>query len=74
MQFAGRHHTATGGSHPAPSLRCPRCRVEALVLNRRHVSPPQFGAVLTTEYYGCDYCEAEFQFTPETGRWRPIYQ
>jgi hypothetical protein len=54
--------------------RCPQCREQALVLHRRHVSPPRLGAMLVTEYYDCDCCDARYQFSPADNRWRPVYQ
>jgi hypothetical protein len=54
--------------------KCPQCRTEALVLQRRHVSPPAWGDPVVTEYYNCDYCEASYQYSPADDRWRPIYQ
>ena len=56
------------------TLKCPQCGTEALVMQRRHVSPPRLGAPLVTEYYDCDFCEASYQFSPATNRWKPIYQ
>lgn len=53
---------------------CPQCRQESLVLTRRHVSPPRFGPALVTEYYDCDCCDAQYQYSPSDDRWRPIYQ
>ena len=74
MEFAVRYRVSASAPQPAAAHRCPQCRVDALVLHRRHVSPPTLGMALVTEYYGCDYCDAEFQFSPGTGRWRPVYQ
>ncbi len=75
MDFAARHHTAaaTATRVATTSHRCPQCRMEALVLNRRHVSPARLGDALTTEYYACDCCDAEFQYSPLAGRWKPLY-
>jgi hypothetical protein len=53
--------------------RCPQCRENALVMHRRHVSPPRWGAPLVTEYYDCDFCDARYQYSPADGRWRPLY-
>jgi hypothetical protein len=53
--------------------KCPQCRAEALVMLRRHVSPPRWGTPVVTEYYDCEYCEASYQFSPADNRWRPIY-
>ena len=54
--------------------RCPQCRTDALVMSRRHVSPPQWGAPVVTEYYECDYCDSRFTYSPAENRWKPIYQ
>ena len=43
-------------------------------MHRRHVSPPQWGDPVVTEYYDCDYCEARFSYSPAQNRWKPIYQ
>ena len=56
------------------SRKCPQCRTEALVMHRRHVSPARLGPTLVTEYYDCEFCEAQFQYSPAEDRWRPIYQ
>jgi hypothetical protein len=32
------------------------------------------GTPLVTEFYGCDCCDARYQYTPAENRWRPIYQ
>jgi C4-type Zn-finger protein len=76
MEFAVRQQPLFGGarSHATSEHRCPQCREDALVLQRRHVSPPQFGPTTVTEYYDCDYCDARFQYSPASHRWRPIYQ
>ena len=74
MEFAAKRLTATATAVRATtSQRCTQCRMEALVLNRRHVSPPHFGDALVTEYYACDCCDAEFQFSPLSVRWKPVY-
>ena len=57
----------------ATARRCPQCRVEALALNRRHVSPDRLGQAIVTEYYACDFCDAEFQYSPAAERWKPLY-
>ena len=74
MEFAIRQATPARNSRTAPAHRCPRCREQALVLERRHVSPPSLGLSLTTEFYDCDCCDARFQFSPADNRWRPIEQ
>ena len=56
------------------SKKCPQCRTDALVLQRRHVSPPRWGEPVVTEYYDCECCEASYQYSPADDRWRPIYQ
>lgn len=74
MEFAKRHASPVGtdrgaGAHP----RCPQCREEALVLQRRHVSPARLGTPVVTEYYDCDYCDASYQFSPASQQWKPVY-
>jgi uncharacterized protein with PIN domain len=54
--------------------RCSQCGQPALVMSRRHVSPPRLGTPLVTEYYDCDFCDARYQYSPADDRWRPIYQ
>jgi hypothetical protein len=54
--------------------KCPQCREQTLVLQRRHVSPPQFGTPLVTEYYDCECCDAHYQYSPAEDRWKPIYR
>jgi hypothetical protein len=54
--------------------QCPQCRADALILLRRHVSPPRLGAPLVTEYYECDCCDSRYKYSPATDRWRPDYQ
>jgi hypothetical protein len=46
--------------------------VEALILSRRHVSPARLGEALVTEYYECNYCDAKLQYSPATGKWKPL--
>ena len=53
--------------------RCPQCREATLVMRHRHVSPSRLGVQLVTEYYDCDFCDAQYQYSPETDRWKPIY-
>ena len=74
MEVGVRH--ANSESRPrlgSAVRRCPQCREAALVLRRRHVSPPSLGAQLVTEYYDCDFCDAGYQYSPDTDRWKPIY-
>ena len=73
MDFAIRH-TFEGTRTSSATKQCPQCRENALVIHRRHVSPSTLGTPLVTEYYGCDCCDARYQYSPETNRWRPIYQ
>lgn len=72
MDFASRYRKATDAPASKSAHKCPQCRLEALVLSRRHVSPPALGAPVVTEYYQCDYCDARFQYSPETNRWKPV--
>jgi hypothetical protein len=73
MNFAIRQ--TVEGARAAGSVRqCPQCREDALVLHRRHVSPAHLGPPLITEFYGCDCCDARYQFSPAENRWRPVYQ
>ena len=74
MEIAVRQSSLSRHGGTRDSKKCPQCRTEALVLSRRHVSPPRWGAPLVTEYYDCDYCEASYQFSPADNRWKPIYQ
>ncbi len=75
MDFAVRQLVATARVVTArASHACPQCRQEALVLTRRHVSPPRLGTALVTEYYDCDCCDAQYQYSPTDDRWRPLYQ
>jgi hypothetical protein len=74
MEIAVRQSSSPAGPRiPTASHRCPQCHTEALVMNRRHVSPPQWGDPVVTEYYDCDYCEAQFTYSPAQNRWKPIY-
>ena len=73
MEFAVRQSAATN-RRVTTAHRCPQCRAEALILQRRHVSPARLGPALVTEYYDCDYCDASYQYSPADDRWRPIYQ
>lgn len=76
MEFAVRQPQAVSSATRKADghHRCPQCRQEALVLNRRHVSPVRLGPSLTTEYYDCASCDARYQYTPATNRWRPVSQ
>jgi hypothetical protein len=51
---------------------CPQCRTQALIMQRRYVSPPAWGPPVVTEYYDCDFCEASYQFSPAENRWKPL--
>jgi hypothetical protein len=73
MDFSIRH-TFEKGRAVGDVRQCPQCRAEALILLRRHVSPPHLGAPLVTEYYECECCESQYQYSPATDRWKPIYQ
>jgi hypothetical protein len=57
-----------------PTHRCPQCRVDALILRRRHVSSPGWGDAVITEYYDCDYCDAKYAYSPADGRWKVVSQ
>jgi DNA-directed RNA polymerase subunit M/transcription elongation factor TFIIS len=54
--------------------QCPQCRTDALILMKRHVSPPRLGAALVTEYYECERCDSRYQYSPASDSWKPIYQ
>jgi len=73
MDFAIRHAFDEGRA-TGSARQCPQCRENALVLHRRHVSPAHLGTPLVTEFYGCDCCDARYQYTPAEKRWRPSYQ
>ena len=73
MDFAVRKSSATAGLRATAHHRCPQCREQALVLQKRHVSPPRLGATLVTEYYDCDCCDARYQYSPADDRWKPLY-
>ena len=73
MDFSIRH-TFEKGRAVGEVRRCPQCRTDALILLRRHVSPPRLGPSLVTEYYECECCESQYQYSPATDRWKPIYQ
>ena len=73
MDFVIRH-TLDGPKGSGAARQCPQCRTDALVLHRRHVSPAHLGTPLVTEFYGCECCDATFQYSPADNRWRPSYQ
>ena len=73
MDFSIRH-TFEKGRAVGEVRRCPQCRTEALILLRRHVSPERLGTPMVTEYYECECCESQYQYSPATDRWKPIYQ
>ena len=73
MDFSIRH-TFEKVRPAGGARRCPQCRAEALVLLQRHVSPPRLGPPLVTEYYECECCDARYQYSPATDRWRPTYR
>jgi uncharacterized protein with PIN domain len=73
MDFSIRH-TFEKSRAIGEVRRCPQCRTEALILLRRHVSPERLGTPLVTEYYECECCESQYQYSPATDRWKPIYQ
>lgn len=72
MDVAVRHAARPIRTGARAAHRCPHCRVEALVLYRRHESSPSWGAPLVTEYYDCQFCDAQYQYSPATDRWKPI--
>jgi hypothetical protein len=75
MEIAVRQSSHSGESRVTHAgHRCPHCRTDALVLNRRHVSGPGWGDPTVTEYYDCDYCEARFSYSPAENRWKLLYQ
>ena len=73
MEFNIRH-TFEKGHGTGEARQCPQCRTDALVLLRRHVSPARLGTPLVTEYYECECCDARYQYSPASGRWKPDYQ
>ena len=73
MDFSIRH-TFEKGRAVGELRRCPQCRTDALMLLRRHVSPPHLGPPTVTEYYECECCDSQYQYSPATDRWKPIYQ
>lgn len=75
MEIAVRQSSLEAQEHAGRNARrCPQCRTEALVMHRRHVSPPRWGAAVVTEYYDCEFCEGRFQYSPADDRWKPVYQ
>jgi hypothetical protein len=64
-----RRRTDNGPAVPSVH-RCTLCHHE-LRLVRRHVSPPRFGAAMTTELYQCVACDASYAYSPASGKWRP---
>ena len=74
MEIAVRQSATDARRVTHRSHKCPQCRTEALVMHRRHVSPPSWGAPVVTEYYECDYCDAKYSYSPAENRWKPIYQ
>jgi hypothetical protein len=73
MDFSIRH-TFEKTRAIGEARQCPQCRAEALILLRRHVSPARLGPTLVTEYYECECCESQYQYSPADDRWKPIYQ
>lgn len=73
MDFGVRGDAQRRPSAPADHP-CPQCRQRTLLLKRRHVSPAHLGDPMVTEYYECDFCEANFQYSPAAGRWKPVSQ
>jgi hypothetical protein len=74
MEIAVRQSHLDRRSVARHAHRCPQCRADALVMHRRHVSPPRWGDPVVTEYYDCDYCDAKFTYSPADDRWKPVYQ
>lgn len=71
MEFAPRQQSFRARVTPS-SHRCPQCRENALMLQRRHVSPARLGEPLVTEFYDCDCCDAQFKYSPAIDSWRPL--
>jgi DNA-directed RNA polymerase subunit RPC12/RpoP len=69
MEFAVRQ-PGSDDARRTSAHRCPQCRVEALIMRRRHVSSPGWGEPVLTEYYDCDYCEAQYSYSPAQNRWK----
>ena len=73
MDFSIRH-TFEKTRKTGQARQCPQCRTDALILLRRHVSPARLGTPLVTEYYECECCDSQYQYSPDTDRWKPVYQ
>ena len=71
MEFARRQSLARAKVTPI-SHKCPQCHEQALMLQRRHVSPARLGEPLVTEYYDCDCCDARYKYSPDDNRWREL--
>jgi uncharacterized protein with PIN domain len=71
MDFAVRQQSFRTRVTPS-SHRCPQCREQALMLQRRHVSPERLGEPLVTEFYDCDCCDARYKYSPAENRWREL--
>jgi hypothetical protein len=74
MEIAVRQSNPDPDRSTRTTHRCPQCRVEALVMRRRHVSSPGWGEPVLTEYYDCDYCDARFSYSPAERRWKILAQ
>lgn len=74
MEIAVRQSTPDRNRVAEHAHRCPQCHTDALVMHRRHVSPPRWGAPVVTEYYDCDYCDAKYTYSPAENRWKIVYQ
>ena len=71
MDFAVRQQSVRERITPSDH-RCPQCREQALMLQRRHVSPARLGDPVVTEFYDCDCCEASYKYSPANDSWRTI--
>jgi DNA-directed RNA polymerase subunit M/transcription elongation factor TFIIS len=71
MEFAVRQPSTRARVTPS-SHRCPQCREQALMLERRHVSPDRLGDALVTEFYECDCCDARYKYSPANDQWRAV--
>ena len=71
MDFGVRNPSDRTRNAASPH-RCPQCREQALVLQRRHTSPARLGEALVTEFYECDCCDAGYQYSPAENRWKPL--
>jgi hypothetical protein len=74
MEIPVRPSTPGAARVTHPSHRCLQCRTEALVMRRRHVSGPGWGEPVVTEYYDCDYCEAQYSYSPASRLWKRLAQ